>query len=185
MSTVRYCSSCGSSVQPNFQFCTTCGTAINRPEDTRKIPDTVAESVHQPTVLTTDRTVSAALNGNSKKLGMTVGGLILLALVLILGPFKNLFNSHSGTASQQQTQNKNPFTRMMYDTIAVGMTYDEVTRILGYTGEEMSSNRIEGVPGITPSIDTKMYQWVNSDGTNMNAIFQNNKLVQKAQWGLR
>lgn len=35
------------------------------------------------------------------------------------------------------------------------------------------------------SIETVMYQWVNRNGSNMNAMFQNNKLVQKAQFGLK
>ncbi len=36
-----------------------------------------------------------------------------------------------------------------------------------------------------PGIKTVMHQWMNSDGSNMNAMFQNDKLVQKAQFGLR
>ena len=30
-----------------------------------------------------------------------------------------------------------------------------------------------------------MYMWQNSDGSNMNAMFQNDKLVNKAQFGLK
>jgi len=30
-----------------------------------------------------------------------------------------------------------------------------------------------------------MYQWVNPGGSNMNAMFQNNKLIEKAQFGLQ
>lgn len=30
-----------------------------------------------------------------------------------------------------------------------------------------------------------MYQWGGGFGANMNAIFQNGKLVQKAQFGLK
>jgi hypothetical protein len=29
-----------------------------------------------------------------------------------------------------------------------------------------------------------MYIWKNSDGSNMNALFQNGKLLNKAQFGL-
>jgi hypothetical protein len=49
----------------------------------------------------------------------------------------------------------------------------------------MSRNNIDGVPGVIESIDTVMYQWVNSNGSNMNAMFQNDKLNQKAQFGLK
>jgi hypothetical protein len=52
-------------------------------------------------------------------------------------------------------------------------------------GEEVSSNRIKGVEGFLPGIDTIMYVWKNPDGSNMNAVFQNEKMVSKAQIGLR
>jgi len=60
-----------------------------------------------------------------------------------------------------------------------------VMEILEMQGEEMSSNRIEGVPGVMESVTTVMYSWANSDASNMNAMFQNDKLMQKAQFGLR
>jgi hypothetical protein len=30
-----------------------------------------------------------------------------------------------------------------------------------------------------------MYAWQNADGSNMNAMFQNDRLISKAQFGLR
>ena len=33
-------------------------------------------------------------------------------------------------------------------------------------------------------VSSVMYQWVNADGSNMNAMFQNDRLVSKAQMGL-
>lgn len=72
-----------------------------------------------------------------------------------------------------------------YSQIQTGMSYEQVVSIIGKQGEEMSQNKIEGVPGVMPSVTTIMYQWVNGNGSNMNAIFQNNKLLQKAQFGLK
>ena len=72
-----------------------------------------------------------------------------------------------------------------FSAIHEGMTYREVVTIIGAEGEELSSNKIEGVPGVMPSVSTKMYAWQNSDGSNMNAMFQNDKLIQKAQLGLK
>lgn len=72
-----------------------------------------------------------------------------------------------------------------YNRIQNGMSYQDVVRIIGAQGEEMSRNHIDGVPGVMESIDTIMYQWVNGNGSNMNAMFQNNQLMQKAQFGLR
>jgi hypothetical protein len=72
-----------------------------------------------------------------------------------------------------------------YDAIKTGMSYIDVVAIIGFGGEELSRNKINGVPGVMESVETIMYQWVNSGGSNMNAIFQNNRLFQKAQFGLR
>jgi len=72
-----------------------------------------------------------------------------------------------------------------YDLLENGMSYEEVSRIIGSPGEEMARNHIEGVPGVMKSVETVMYSWQNSDGSNMNATFQGNKLVTKAQFGLR
>ncbi len=68
-------------------------------------------------------------------------------------------------------------TKAKYRKIQNGMTYDEVFSIIGEHGEELSSNQIAG-------IHTVMLMWKNPDGSNMNATFQNGKLVQKAQFGL-
>ncbi|MFC1600782.1 hypothetical protein ACFL34_00340, partial [Candidatus Sumerlaeota bacterium] len=72
-----------------------------------------------------------------------------------------------------------------YKSIQNGMSYRAVVAIVGAEGEEMVRNKIDGVPGVMESIETVMYQWVNSNGSNMNAMFQNDKLMQKAQFGLK
>lgn len=71
-----------------------------------------------------------------------------------------------------------------YQRIQDGMSYREVVAIIGVGGEEISRVHMDGVPGVMESIDTVMYQWVNSNGSNMNAMFQNDKLISKAQFGL-
>lgn len=76
-------------------------------------------------------------------------------------------------------------TKSEFDRIKNGMSYRDVVNIIGEPGEEISSNRIEGVPGVMESIDTIMYMWQNPGGSNMNAMFQNDKLMQKSQFGLK
>lgn len=59
------------------------------------------------------------------------------------------------------------------------MTYQEVVSILGSSGEVISSSDVAGYK-------TVMYMWEgNSLGANMNAMFQNDKMVSKAQFGLK
>jgi len=72
-----------------------------------------------------------------------------------------------------------------YVQIQDGMSYKQVVAIIGSEGEEISRSRMDGIPGVMKSIETLMYQWVNGNGSNMNAMFQNDRLIQKAQFGLR
>ena len=69
-------------------------------------------------------------------------------------------------------------TQAEFLQIQNGMSYEEVQRIIGAPGQEMSRSDVAG-------INTVMYQWINRGGSNMNAMFQNGKLVQKAQFGLQ
>jgi hypothetical protein len=64
-----------------------------------------------------------------------------------------------------------------YNQITSGMSYSQVTGIIGESGAEMSRSDFGGIV-------TVMYMWQNGDGSNMNAMFQNDKLINKAQYGL-
>lgn len=65
-----------------------------------------------------------------------------------------------------------------YEQIREGMTYQEVSGVIGAAGQELSRSDVAGYA-------TVMYSWSNENGSNMNAMFQNGKLVNKAQYGLR
>ena len=71
-----------------------------------------------------------------------------------------------------------PVTLAQYHQIQESMSYREVAYVLGKAGEEVARNDIAGYV-------TVMIQWSNRDGSNMNAMFQNGRLVSKAQFGLR
>lgn len=60
-----------------------------------------------------------------------------------------------------------------------GMSYQDAVNILGENGEEMTSSDIAGTK-------TVMYMWKAKGfgGANMNAMFQDNALTTKAQFGL-
>jgi hypothetical protein len=68
-------------------------------------------------------------------------------------------------------------TKEKYEIITNGMSYQEVARIIGAPGAEQASS------GAADSY-TVMYDWKNSDGSNMTAMFQDNKMTMKAQYGL-
>jgi hypothetical protein len=64
-----------------------------------------------------------------------------------------------------------------FNKIKTGMTYAQVVEILGEEGQVISENEISGYK-------TTMYQWKGGYVANMNAMFQNGKLISKAQLGL-
>lgn len=72
-----------------------------------------------------------------------------------------------------------------FNRLQIGMSYDEACRVVGAQGTLQSENQIAGVPGAVPDVHTVMYAWQNGDGSNANAIFQNGRLLQRAQFGLR
>ena len=64
-----------------------------------------------------------------------------------------------------------------YLGIREGMTYEEVSRIIGTRGSEVSSTSAEGYKLVS-------YSWQNENGSNMIALFENNRLTTKSQFGL-
>lgn len=64
-----------------------------------------------------------------------------------------------------------------YNQIKEGMTVEEVKGILG-EGQETSYTEMVGTK-------IEMYSWINFDGANMNATFQDGKMNMKAQFGLK
>ena len=68
-------------------------------------------------------------------------------------------------------------SKTKYDQIMTGMNYEQVCEIIGARGQESSRTNLGG-------FTTVMYQWMNPGGSNMNAMFQNDSLISKAQFGL-
>jgi phage FluMu protein Com len=71
-------------------------------------------------------------------------------------------------------------TLAQYEQLQTGISYEQATRLLGSSGSELS--RVG-----SGSLETVMYSWSGqgSRGANMTAMFQNDRLVAKAQAGLR
>ena len=103
-----------------------------------------------------------------------------ISLAPIIGnsstPTNTAGNTEQSTPKPEDTTGVNMAN---YSKIKTGMTYEEVVAILGKQGEEMTSNDIAGIKNI-------MYKWDGDSGfgANMNAMFQDGKLVSKAQFGL-
>ena len=68
-------------------------------------------------------------------------------------------------------------TMAKFRQLDTGMSYRKAVAIIGAEGTEMSRSDL-------PDHTTVMYMWTNTNGSNMNAMFQNSELVMKAQSGL-
>jgi len=111
-----------------------------------------------------------------KKALLVIVGLFVLFIVIgiVTGPSPSSSTSSSVRALLGEGQT----TMAQYTKLRDGMSYADAVTILGRPGEEMSSNNIAGMR-------TVMYMWSNPGGANMNAMFQNDAMVQKSQFGLK
>jgi hypothetical protein len=118
--------------------------------------------------------------GLKQGIGIAIGGcgcliLCFIGCLVIVG---------TGVESVRQEQEKqatnDKVTLENFNKIQTGMTVNEVYAILGEPAETLSENEIGGTK-------TKMVQWTQSGlmGGNMNVMFQDDKVIQKAQFGLK
>lgn len=70
-------------------------------------------------------------------------------------------------------------TMAQFQQLTDGMSYEDAAKILGSAGTEMSNSSMAGHK-------TVMYQWTGAEfASNMNAMFQDGKLISKAQFDLK
>jgi hypothetical protein len=131
------------------------------------------------------------------KLGIGCGVIVAILVVLFIigaiagggkktatekdtvAPLSQADSTAVGTEAESEPAGDSGVTMAQFNQLRNGMTYDQVIKVLGSRGQEMSRSEIAG-------IETVMYQWEGSSfGGNMNAMFQNGKLIQKAQFGLK
>lgn len=192
------CSECGKEVSDQAPACPGCGASV---ATTKQQPVTSASptiglvatglglgGVLMPYFAAVFFVPAAAICGiaafrrGQKGLGLAgiVLGLIgLVGIVSVSQQITGFARNPSGSVSLPQPAFGPPpiVTKAEYDQIREGMTYEQVRSIIGATGEELSRSDLAG-------FTTIMYSWSNSNGSNMNAMFQNNRLINKAQFGL-
>ncbi|MGD9632886.1 MAG: hypothetical protein AB7I57_24330 [Pirellulales bacterium] len=108
--------------------------------------------------------------------------------VLALGLWAAMVVREMPRASRQPVRS-DAITFEKFERIQPGMSYRQVVDILGREGTLISHGAMD-LPeyeegGMRFSrLDTRMYSWVEGWG-NMNAMFQNDRLINKAQIGLQ
>ena len=153
-------------VAPNrviLMFCSQCGVQMT--ELAKFCGGCGAPKGGSPTQNRGPKVSTSAPNNVARTIFGVIGGLLLFAVIA-----GRLFGPHAGGPSQG-------VTRAEYNAIQTGMTYEQVREIIGSAGEEIAHSDLAGYT-------TVMYAWKNWNGSNMNAMFQNGQLVNKAQFGL-
>ncbi len=121
-------------------------------------------------------------------IGTVVCGVVLLVILYYFKP--GWFGANGGNTANPKMMQGSPqinqfrVSQAQYQQIQHGMSYSQVANIIGWAGEELANVRTDILPGVTPSVDTRMYSWNNGDGSSMNAMFQNDRLISKGQFGL-
>lgn len=71
-----------------------------------------------------------------------------------------------------------------FNQIRFGMTYAEVVNLIGKEGSTNVSSETAEIENFIPPTNIKIITWENQDGSNITAMFTNEKLETKAQIGL-
>ena len=153
------CPKCSTPQGPLARFCSTCGLPL-------------------PKAVPPKRSIGAQLVRGVFFAFLGIGGLILGFLILV-GLSAPAREGSANLEDITRTETRGAVvTSEDYSRIEKGMTYAEVCGIIGRSGEELSRSD-------NGDLTTVMYSWKNRGGANMNAMFQNDRLVMKAQFGLR
>jgi hypothetical protein len=107
---------------------------------------------------------------NIKKKSPSALAYVLVTILVILGIWFCSSSGLPGGPGARVTMDK-------FNHIQAGMSYRQAVDVIGFEGEEISRAEMFGIV-------TVMYSWPNSNGSNMNAMFQNDQMISKAQSGL-
>lgn len=87
--------------------------------------------------------------------------------------------SQSGLSSSSTSKDGDAdITMAKYEEIKNGMSYEEVSKIIGSEGEQSSNSKIG-------STEISSYRWKGANYSNIFASFRDNKLTSKSQNGLK
>jgi len=101
----------------------------------------------------------------------------LLLFLVLLGHAVSTGTPSTSTGVSTRTTTS-PINLNNYSRISDGMSYNQVVNILERSGKELSRSSIGGTT-------TVMYSWDAPGFASMNAMFQDDKLVSKSQFGLK
>jgi hypothetical protein len=153
----KFCPVCGQQNNLSAQFCQKCGIQYGE-----TAPEPAPEKKAEPA---------------STRLPAVLAAIVVFVLGFIgIDPIGLL--SRPEAVVELATGANAGITLANYERLQTGISYAQACEILGKTGTEMSRSEMVGYV-------TVMYSWQGDGVANMNAMFQNGKLVSKAQFGLK
>ena len=88
-------------------------------------------------------------------------------------------------AATETTETNDPgISKAEFNKLKTGMTYEEAVKIIGGNGDVMSESGTPGGTGMDIHIVMYTFEGESGLGANANLTFQDNKLENKAQFGL-
>jgi hypothetical protein len=113
--------------------------------------------------------------GRAVVLGATL--LVLFGITLGRGVFV-VADEQGPAVLPQSIESPAPVvTRAEFDQLRDDMSYEDAARVIGAPGELQGITEIAGYKTLT-------YSWMNGNGSNVSAMFQDGRLVSKSRFGL-
>lgn len=164
ISAIKFCPDCGERNNACAKFCYRCGLEIPALPPTSLIQNQLKK---QHAALLVIVFVLAVL------------GCGVIVLISTIRSNKTAFSRDVRFGNIPASQAKRGVTFAQFDQLQNGISYNQAVAVLGSPGTEISRVELAGTL-------TVMYKWDGENlGGNMNAMFQNNRLISKAQIGLK
>lgn len=117
--------------------------------------------------------------GETPNVGAQIAGAVVLIVIIALFVWPYLSPAGREVRRIEAEQASGP-TLAQFEQVRVGMTHDQVTRIMGSPGT------LEGESGIADIHTVSYHWWGRGDvGANCSVMLQNGRVVSKSQCGLR
>lgn len=169
------CQDCGGKVSRRSAACPHCGAPLAQGKTNQALqPSNHINPIHAALVI--------------------VAALVLIP-IYIVNQEKTAAKDPAAIYDPLKIPNAKPsLTLEQFNKLQVGMTYKQACEVIGREGVLSSQNKMEGLPDLSgdgseikfdQSLDTRLYEWDSEEFAAINAIFQNDRLVQKSQFGLK
>lgn len=169
------CRECGNEISDESEYCVHCGCS------TVPIGDIDKRCIQCGAWLRSNYCSRCGYSAVKSKEVRRKLGLALLLLALIFVAVAIIIVIAMSTEPTKGVSQQGGITLAQFNTVEMGMTYQEVCEMMGSNGELISEVDLN----MGPEYVTKIFLWKgNTLGANASVTFQGEKATAKAQFGL-